>query len=253
MSLPHLTERPTAPITEPAPPSRPGRAALRKAHRAHAGGALPGRYLGYVGYFVGAGLISGAIVHHPLDPARYTRIAGYGVLVFLAATVLNEVILKRDRPSWPRMLLVLGASLMLSFGIGMLSGGLQHFEDFPDRAAVLVPLGLALSFVAYTLKEASTPLRRIFSLFGLAVLVTSLIAFAGLRQLAADIAEQPAGHGHSHGSEQESKEEPTEDGHGDTSDSHGDEEGPSTEPVPPTATPATPEKPGDTDGHDHAH
>ncbi|MGY5080921.1 hypothetical protein ACWIGX_28155 [Streptomyces nigrescens] len=251
MSLPHLAERPTTPITEPAQPSRPGRAALRRARRAHQGMALPGRYLGYVGYFVGAGLISGALVHHPLDPARYTRIAGYGVLVFLAATVLNDVILKRDRPSWPRTLFVLGASLMLSFGIGMLSGGLQHFEDFPDRAAFLVPLGLAVSFVAYTLKEASTPLRRIFSLFGLAVLVTSLAAFAGLRQLAADMGEQPGGHGHSHGSE----EAPTEDGHSDTGDRHSNEEGPSTEPTQPTTTttPATPEKTGDTDGHDHAH
>lgn len=27
--------------------------------------------LGYVGYFVGAGLISGGIVHYTLDPTRY--------------------------------------------------------------------------------------------------------------------------------------------------------------------------------------
>lgn len=125
MSSHQLIDRPV-----PAPPSAApegGRAALRKARARRARQtSLPARYLGYVGYFVGAGLISGAVVRHPLDPARYTRIALYGTLVFLAATVLNELVLTRDRPGLARVLVVIGASLALSFGIGMLSGGLQH-------------------------------------------------------------------------------------------------------------------------------
>ncbi|MGW2561534.1 hypothetical protein ACWCXB_20210 [Streptomyces sp. NPDC001514] len=129
----------------PAPPTAApegGRAALRKARARRARQtSLPARYLGYVGYFVGAGLISGAIVHHPLDPARYTRIALYGTLVFLAATVLNEFVLTRDRPGLTRVLVVIGASLALSFGIGMLSGGLQHFADFPAREPCWSPWG----------------------------------------------------------------------------------------------------------------
>ncbi|MCX5582952.1 MULTISPECIES: hypothetical protein [Streptomyces] len=68
------------------------------------------------GYFVGAGLLSGAVVHHPLDPARYSRIAVYGVLVFLAATALNEFVLASRRPTLPRALAVMGASLLLPFG-----------------------------------------------------------------------------------------------------------------------------------------
>lgn len=195
MSVSQLADRPAADVEDPA--YRPGRAALRKARSRKR--ALLARYLGYVGYFVGAGLISGAVVHHPLDPARYTRIAGYGVLVFLAATALNEFVLARHKPTLPRMLAVMGASLLLSFGIGMLSGGLQHFEDFPTRAAVLIPAGIALSFVAYVIKDEDTSWRRIFGLVGLAVLVAALISFAGLRQLASTIAEQPGGGGHSHG------------------------------------------------------
>ncbi|MFZ3495873.1 hypothetical protein ACODT5_22080 [Streptomyces sp. 5.8] len=158
--------------------------------------SLPARYLGYIGYFVGAGLISGAVVHHPLDPARYTRIAGYGVVVFLAATVLNEFVLTRSRPGLPRVLTVIGASLMLSFGIGMLSGGLQHFQDFPARAAALIPLGLLVSFIAYVIKDADTSWRRIFSLVGLAVLVTAVGASLGLRQVAASMTTEGRGHGH---------------------------------------------------------
>ncbi|MGW4197137.1 hypothetical protein [Streptomyces sp. NPDC005004] len=187
---------------------RPGRAAARRARTQQARKtSLSARYVGYVGYFVGAGLISGAVVHHPLDPARYTRIAVYGVLVFLAATVLNEFFLARDKPGLPRMLLVIGASLMLSFGIGMLSGGLQHFDDFPARGAVLVPLGITVSFIAYVVKDADTSWRRIFSPVGLAVLLTALISFAGLRYVAAGMSEQPEGGGHSHGSAEEAEEE----------------------------------------------
>ncbi|CAM5583167.1 hypothetical protein ACTFBT_05690 [Streptomyces microflavus] len=205
MSPAQLADRDAATVPRQSP--RPGRAELRRAgsrraRRARRGDSLSARYLGYVGYFVGAGLISGAVVHYPLDPARYTRIAGLGVLVFLAATVLNEFVLTRQRPAVPRVLLVIGASLLLSFGIGMLSGGMQHFDDFPDRAAVLIPLGIAVSFVAYYLKEAERPARRIFSLFGLVVLVTTLAAFFGLRQLAAGIGEEPESGGHSHGSEE---------------------------------------------------
>ncbi|MEV6957093.1 hypothetical protein [Streptomyces sp. NPDC051183] len=195
--------------TPPTPPGTPaaGRAARRKA-RSSRKRSLAARYLGYVGYFVGAGLISGAVVHHPLDPDRYTRIAVYGALVFLAATVLNEFLLTRERPGLPRMLVVIGSSLLLSFGIGMLSGGLQHFDDFPARGAVLVPAGVVVSFAAYVIKDADTPTSRIFSVLGLTVLAVAALTFFGLREVAASMEATPGG-GHSHGT----GEEPAADDH----------------------------------------
>ncbi|MGA5506167.1 hypothetical protein [Streptomyces umbrinus] len=166
-------------------------------------------------YFVGAGLISGAVVHHPLDPARYTKIAIIGVLVFLAATVVNEFLLAADRPAPPRAILVIAASLLLSFGIGMLSGGLQHFADFPDRGAVLVPLGITVSFIAFVLKDAESSFRRIFGPLGLAVLLTAAVSFFGLRAVAEGMTEPSGESGHSHGggteeetTEHDTKEDP---------------------------------------------
>ncbi|MFF4871433.1 hypothetical protein [Streptomyces sp. NPDC000961] len=151
-------------------------------------------------YFVGAGLISGAVVHHPLDPARYTVVAIIGVFVFLVATLVNEFMLAQDRPPFARALVVIGASLLLSFGIGMLSGGLQHFEDFPARGAVLVPLGIVVSFVAFVLKDAETPSRRVFSPLGLVVLLVAGGGYYGLSTLAAGMAgESSESGGHSHG------------------------------------------------------
>uniref|UniRef100_A0AAU2JJ86 Uncharacterized protein n=1 Tax=Streptomyces sp. NBC_00049 TaxID=2903617 RepID=A0AAU2JJ86_9ACTN len=235
MTSPRLIDARTTDQTSHAPAT--GRAARRKA-RSSRKRSLAARYLGYVGYFVGAGLISGAVVHHPLDPDRYTRIAGYGALVFLAATVLNEFLLTRERPGPARMLIVIGSSLLLSFGIGMLSGGLQHFDDFPARGAVLVPAGIVVSFIAYVIKDADTPWQRIFSLLGLSIFAAAALALFGLREIAASMETAPGG-GHSHGT----AEEPAADDHAPTTTAPA----PATTPTPkPASTP-----PAHTDGHSH--
>ncbi|MCJ1676345.1 hypothetical protein MTF65_03045 [Streptomyces sp. APSN-46.1] len=238
MSVSQLADRPAAALADPE--HRPGRAALRKA-RSRKGGLLA-RYLGYVGYFVGAGLISGAVVHHPLDPARYTRIAVYGVLVFLAATALNEFLLARRKPTPAQVASIMGASLLLSFGIGMLSGGLQHFEDFPGRAALLIPTGIVLSFIAYVIKDEDSSWRRVFGLAGLTVLVTTLIAFAGLRYVASTLAEEPGSGGHSHGSESSTDNEP-----------HQEEPTVHRTPSQATTTPAATRSPSSDSAHNDGH
>ncbi|MFF8604600.1 hypothetical protein ACF06X_01550 [Streptomyces sp. NPDC015346] len=179
--------------TTPPPPTPPTRSRRRSA-RTREGASLPWRYLGYIGYYVGAGLISGAVVHHPMAPARYSMIAASGVLVFLLATVLNDIVLATERQPLSRILRVLGTSTMLSFGLGMLSGGMQHFADLPERCAVLIPLGIVLSFVAFFLKEAKRPWRRIFGLMGLAILVVTALTFLGLRHIAPAMAESGGGH-----------------------------------------------------------
>ena len=154
-------------------------------------------YLGYVGYFVGAGLISGGIVHQPLDPARYTTIALAGVGVFLAATVLNEFVLAAERPTGLRAVRLIVASLALSLGIGMLSGGIQHFSDFPERAAILIPLGIVLSFLAYVTRSASQPVRDLCNWRGVGVVVVAAVAALLLQPLAASFAVDASSHGHS--------------------------------------------------------
>ncbi|WP_189939899.1 hypothetical protein [Streptomyces aurantiogriseus] len=140
-------------------------------------------------------------MHHPLDPARYTLIAVAGAAVFLFATVLNEFVLTKRRPGATRVLGIVTASLALSFGIGMLSGGLQHFEDFPERAAMLIPFGLALSWVAYVLRHEPARWRSIVGPAGVLVLITAALALVGLRGIADGMAAESGGGGHSHGEE----------------------------------------------------
>ena len=154
---------------------------------------MTGPYLGHVGYFVGAGLISGGIVHQPLDPARYTTIALAGVAIFIGATVLNEFVLAPVRPTGSRAVRLLVASLALSLGIGMLSGGIQHFLDFPRRAAVLSPVGVVLSFVAYVARNGHTPVRTVAGWRGAGVVVLALGTFLVLQPVAAGLAAEGSG------------------------------------------------------------
>ncbi|MEV0898165.1 hypothetical protein [Actinoplanes sp. NPDC049802] len=157
--------------------------------------AVLGPYLGYIGYFVGAGLISGSVVHYPLDPVRYALIGAAGVLLFLLATVLNEFVLPRQLPAGGQLARIVGGSLLLSMGIGMLSGGIQHFTEFPTRSAVLVPAGLVVSFLAYIMRNAPHRWKAIVGPIGLGIVVTAVLAFAGLNYLATHSTAAEHGHG----------------------------------------------------------
>jgi uncharacterized protein (DUF305 family) len=69
-------------------------------------------------------------------------------------------------------------SLLLSIGIGMISGGVQHFTDFPLYSSYLIPLGLVLSFVAFLLKGNYMIKAKIWSgLFVGAIIISTIFNF----------------------------------------------------------------------------
>lgn len=156
--------------------------------------AQVGPWLGYAGCFVGAGLVSGAIVHRPLDPGRYTVLAAAGMLAFLVATLLPLLLGDGPRPGRGALLRVAGGSLLLALGIGMLSGGIQHFADVPDRAVVLVPAGLLLSWLAFQLRAGSGLKGLVLSRAtgGVAVLALGLVV--GLPHVAPSTSAAEHGH-----------------------------------------------------------
>lgn len=44
-------------------------------------------------------------------------------------------------------------SIALSFGVGMVSGGTQHYLDGPVYASFLIPLGLLLGYITFLMRE----------------------------------------------------------------------------------------------------
>ena len=185
----------TSTITRPSPerttPEKPG------SRKRVAEPSLYARYVGAMLYFVGAALIAGAVVHFPIDPPVYTVICVVGALVFLLGTVVNEFVFAAERPALRRAIALVTFSLLLSFGVGLLGGGIQHFEQFPERSAAMTPIGLLMSYAAYVAKDPEGRWRHLLSLFGAGVVIVAVVTWLGMDALADSMGS--TGHDHSHG------------------------------------------------------
>jgi uncharacterized membrane protein len=146
------------------------------------------KYIGYVGMFLGIGLISGSIVHLPIDPTRYTIIMVVGVVLFIIASILNEIILKERSMDAKDVITLIISSLLLSMGIGMMSGGIQHFEDVKEYAAYLIPIGLGVSLFSFIIKNQIRLPKKKFAI----VCLSFLIIAAPLNLFLENLAHQPS-------------------------------------------------------------
>jgi hypothetical protein len=113
-----------------------------------------GRYLAFVGMFVGAGFIAGSIVH--LGEGINTwdvSLLIVGILFFLTSTCVQEFVFNKKNIKDAEVLQFIVYSIVLALGAGMASGGIQHFVDTPKYSSYLVPIGLGLGVIAFFLKE----------------------------------------------------------------------------------------------------
>ncbi|MDX6763169.1 hypothetical protein SIN09_28115 [Streptomyces sp. F8] len=182
-------------------------------------------------YFMGAALIAGAVVHYPIDPSLYAIICGVGAVVFLLGTIVNEFVLADERPAVGQAFSLVAFSLLLSFGVGMVGGGIQHFEQFPERSAWMTPIGLLMSYVAFVAKDSKGRWRHLVSPFAAVVVVISALIWLGMITLAGAIG---SGGGHDHGTTTGTPAKP--------------DQAPA-ESAPPSKAPAEPAQ----DGHSHSH
>ena len=153
-------------------------------------------YVLYVALYLGVALTGGSVVHLPLDPGRYLLLGAVGVVVFIAASALDAR--RRHAAAVEGGAGALGRyiawSVVLSLGLGMLSGSIQHFFDFPHYAAVLLPLGVRFTLAAYIGRERLHLRRAQLLQLGAAVVAFTLALAFGLDLLADEIAP----HGHDH-------------------------------------------------------
>ncbi len=91
-----------------------------------------------------------------------------GVIAFSVGTLLE----KRDAQS--SVSAFVAVSIVLSIGVGMVSGGTQHYIDGPLYAAFLIPIGIAIGYYAFLFrdhKSAITGKRIGIMLLGAVVLM----------------------------------------------------------------------------------
>ncbi|MFX1821308.1 hypothetical protein PV768_16125 [Pseudarthrobacter sp. CC4] len=171
--------------------------------------SLYSRYIGAMLYFMGAALIAGAVVHYPVNPGLYTIICVVGAFVFLLGTIVNEFVLVDERPMLSRAISLVAFSLLLSFGVGLVGGGIQHFEQFPERSAWMTPIGLVMSYVAFIAKDAKGGLRHLVSPFAAGVVLVAALTWFGMSALASTIDSESHSHDSTPAPSQAPAEAPT--------------------------------------------
>lgn len=105
--------------------------------------------------YVGVGLISGSIVHIGTlggGITRYVVLIALGIVAFIVGTVLEK-----GRGAITINFIII--SVLLSIGVGMVSGGTQHYLDGPVYASFLLPLGLLLGYIMFVLREDKKELK----------------------------------------------------------------------------------------------
>lgn len=111
------------------------------------------KYLVYVIYFLGIGMTSSGIVLMPFNHVRYSIILSIGLGLFLTGSVFNEVVINKQHLTARESIKLVVVSLTLAIGIGMISGGISHFNESPRYVSYLIPLGIAISFISFIIKN----------------------------------------------------------------------------------------------------
>ncbi|MDQ3076325.1 MAG: hypothetical protein M3Q34_04330 [bacterium] len=137
-------------------------------------------YISHVLRYVGVGLISGSIVHMGTlggESTRYIILIIMGVVAFITGTLLE----KRESESSLTSFIVV--SVIMSIGVGMVSGGTQHYLDGPTYAAFLIPIGMAIGYFAFLFRDYKSEIntKRILVMSVIAIGLITVLYFIAKR------------------------------------------------------------------------
>ncbi len=138
------------------------------------------RYLIYVVYFLGIGMVSSGIVLMPFNTTRYGIILAVGLLLFSTGSFINEVVLDKKQLTITQRIQLIVVSLTLAIGIGMISGGIAHFKESPTYVTYLIPLGIVISFVSFLIKHSFKLTKKEFLWTATLLLFIALSTHTGL-------------------------------------------------------------------------
>lgn len=133
-------------------------------------------YASHLLRYVGVGLISGSIVHMGTLGGGYTRyiiLISLGVIAFIIGTLME----KRDSANSISTFIII--SVILSIGVGMVSGGTQHYLDGPVYAAFLIPIGIIVGYYSFLIRDhrSEVTLKKILVMLFAAITLTGILYY----------------------------------------------------------------------------
>jgi multidrug transporter EmrE-like cation transporter len=108
-------------------------------------------YIIHLCKYLGIALVSGSIVHAGTLGGSNIKYFGLIVVGIFLTVVGNYLEYEVKNIKVGAKILLL--AILLSFGTGMLSGGIQHFSDNPSYSAALLALGAIVTFFSLALKD----------------------------------------------------------------------------------------------------
>jgi hypothetical protein len=129
----------------------------------------------------------------PFNAIRYSIILCVGLSLFIAGSVFNEVIIDKHNLSAKESIRLILLSLTLAIGIGMISGGISHFKESPTYVSFLIPLGIIISFVSFTLKNNYVLVKKEKLIVSAVVIIFAVVVFIGLSFAASMMMDMPIG------------------------------------------------------------
>lgn len=142
------------------------------------------KYLVYIIYFLGIGMTSSGIVLMPFNAVRYSIILVTGLSLFIASSLFNEVVIDNHNLSAIQSIKLIILSLTLAIGIGMISGGISHFKESPVYVSYLIPLGIIISFISFTLKNNFIMPKKERIIIYSIIIILAIVIFTALSYFA---------------------------------------------------------------------
>lgn len=152
-------------------------------------------FLIHICKYLGIALVSGSIVHAGAlggNIHKYVVLIAIGIFLTVLGNYL-EYKVKNIKVGANIFLL----AILLSFGTGMLSGGIQHYSDNTAYGAILLSLGLILTFISLAYKDfANAVSKKSISI----IAIISIILYLILSTVGASLVSKLSsdGHGDSH-------------------------------------------------------
>ncbi len=136
--------------------------------------------------YLGIALVSGSIVHAGTLGGNNTKYIGL-IAVGILLTVLGNF-LEYESKNIKLGAKLLFLSICLSFGTGMLSGGIQHFSDNPSYSTLLLVVGAIVTFFSLAYKDfpSTMNLKSVFWVFSTCAFLFAFLSVAGANLLSED-------------------------------------------------------------------
>lgn len=103
--------------------------------------------------YLGMSFITGAVAHGFFSSSRSLITAVLGIIFFLIGhLMMSEHTSAKE----------LSLQSLLAVGVGIFTGGIQHFPDSPERSVWIVPLGLLISLAAFMRLHPPAPAQAVW-------------------------------------------------------------------------------------------